>query len=69
MFLGGGRLGNRLNFLYKDAVPLEDIVPVLRPIFAAFAEERQAGETFGDFCQRIGKDGLEARADQQASNE
>jgi sulfite reductase (ferredoxin) len=69
MFLGGGRLGNRLNFLYQDAVPLEDIVPVLRPIFAAFAEERQAGETFGDFCHRVGKDGLEARADQQASNE
>ena len=69
VFLGGARLGHRLNFLYKDLVPAEDIVPLLTPIFTYFAQDRQADESFGDFCHRIGKDGLAAWVDQQSSGE
>ena len=69
VFLGGARLGNRLNFIYKDLIPEEEIVPLLTPVFACFAQDRQADESFGDFCHRIGKDDLAAWADQQSSAE
>ncbi len=58
ILLGGSRLGVRLNFLYKDLVPLEEIVPTLEPLFAYFAQARQAGESFGDFCHRKGLEDL-----------
>ncbi len=58
VFLGGTRLGTRLNFLFRDLVPLEEIVPMLEPLFAYFRQEGDEGESFGDFCQRKGKDDL-----------
>ena len=58
IFLGGRVLGDRLNFIYKDLVPTAEVVPTLVPVFAHFKEVRQNGETFGDFCHRVGKDGL-----------
>ncbi len=58
IFVGGSRLGTRLNFLYKDLVPLEEIVPTLEPLFAYFQQDRQQGESFGDFCHRKGLDDL-----------
>jgi sulfite reductase (ferredoxin) len=63
IFLGGRVLGDRLNFVYKDLVPTSEVVPVLEPIFGYFKEARQNGETFGDFCHRVGKDGLLAKCD------
>lgn len=58
MFLGGQLLGKRLNKLYKDLVPLEEIVSTLVPIFVAFKQHRQESETFGDFCDRVGNEQL-----------
>jgi len=46
-------LGDRLAFVYKDIVPLAEIVPTLVPVFTRFKAERQNGETFGDFCNRV----------------
>jgi sulfite reductase (ferredoxin) len=57
--LGGNLLGTRLNFVYKDLVPQAEIVQTLLPLFAYFKSARQDGETFGDFCDRKGKDELE----------
>jgi sulfite reductase (ferredoxin) len=57
--LGGNLLGTRLNFVYKDLVPQTEIVRTLVPLFAYFKSARQDGETFGDFCNRKGKDDLE----------
>jgi sulfite reductase (ferredoxin) len=54
VFLGGRLLGDRLNTLYKDLVPAEDVVATLVPVLAYFKHERTAGETFGDFCDRKG---------------
>jgi sulfite reductase (NADPH) hemoprotein beta-component len=31
----------------------EDIETELRPLLARFAKERNSGERFGDWCQRI----------------
>ncbi|MBX3427395.1 MAG: NADPH-dependent assimilatory sulfite reductase hemoprotein subunit [Pirellulales bacterium] len=61
IFLGGRVEGDRLNFIYKDLVPQEEVVPALTPVLHYFRDERQSGESFGDFCCRKGKDDLEAR--------
>jgi sulfite reductase (ferredoxin) len=63
IFLGGRVFGDRLNFIYKDLVPTAEVVPTLAPVLSYFKEARQDSESFGDFCHRIGKDGLAARCD------
>ena len=54
VYLGGGFHGQRLSKLYKQSVKSEEIAPLLRPIFLAYAREREEGERFGDFCIRKG---------------
>jgi sulfite reductase (ferredoxin) len=68
LFLGGSRLGTRLNFVYQDLVPAEDIVPRLVPLFAYFRQDRQEFESFGDFCHRKGCQDLQAWAQSHASD-
>jgi sulfite reductase (ferredoxin) len=58
ILLGGRLLGNRLNFIYKDMVPEEEVVSSLIPAFAYFKDARENGESFGDFCHRKGKEDL-----------
>jgi len=60
VFLGGHFLGHRLNFLFKDLVPKDEIVSVLVPILEHYVRVRQHGECFGDFCQRLGAEQLQA---------
>jgi sulfite reductase (ferredoxin) len=62
IFLGGHVLGDRLNFIYKDLVPTDEVVPTLVPVLRYFKEARQRGESFGNFCHRVGKDDLLAHA-------
>jgi sulfite reductase (ferredoxin) len=58
LFLGGRLLGDRLNFVYKDLVPEEEVVSTLTPVLIYFKQDRLPGETFGDFCHRKGADDL-----------
>jgi len=58
IFLGGSPLGHRINFMVKDMVPQDGIVPFLTPILIQYRDHRQPGEAFGDFCVRVGKEGL-----------
>lgn len=68
LLLGGRLLGNRLNFVYQDLVPREEVVSTLRPVLTYFKYARQPGETFGDFCHRQGRTQLLAWvADLQAA--
>jgi sulfite reductase (ferredoxin) len=60
MYIGGARLGTRLAYIYKDMVPLESLVPTLRPLFEAFKEQQLEKESFGDFCARIGQSAAQA---------
>jgi sulfite reductase (ferredoxin) len=62
IFVGGRVLGDRLNFLYQDMVPEDEVVNTLVPIFTYFKQARQADETLGDFCHRKGKEDLLAFA-------
>jgi sulfite reductase (ferredoxin) len=64
LFVGGRLLGDRMNFIYKDLVPLDEIVPTLVPLFLYFKTAREPNETFGDFCHRKGPDDLRTWADQ-----
>jgi sulfite reductase (ferredoxin) len=54
IFLGGRMAGDRLNTEFKDYVPHDQIVTELSPVFARFVAERNEGESFGDFCDRVG---------------
>lgn len=67
VFLGGQLLGMRLNTIYKDLVPFEELCSTLVPVFVAFKHHRQAAETFGDFCHRAGNEQLAAWAEESAS--
>jgi sulfite reductase (ferredoxin) len=58
LFLGGRLLGDRLNFVYKDMVPEEEVAATLAPVFTYFKQARNDGETLGDFCLRKGSDDL-----------
>lgn len=60
VLVGGQLLGKRLNFIYKDLVPEEEVVASLRPLFVHFKQSRQEGETLGDFCARLGPEALAA---------
>ena len=52
LYLGGDFVGTRMNRLYRENIGEEEILGVLRPLFARFAQERQPGEHFGDFLVR-----------------
>jgi sulfite reductase (NADPH) hemoprotein beta-component len=42
-----------MNRLYKENVKSEDFENELRPIFTRYAQERQRGERFGDWSERV----------------
>ena len=37
-----------------NRIRLDEVADVLDPLFALFAEAREPGEGFGDFCHRYG---------------
>lgn len=53
IYLGGNESSTRLNWLFKDNVKNEEIMSQLRPLLERFAKERNTGERFGDWCQRV----------------
>ena len=53
IWLGGDVSGTRLNKLWKDAFKEPELENEFRPVFARFAKERNPGERFGDWCQRV----------------
>ncbi|HEX7756025.1 MAG TPA: sulfite reductase subunit beta, partial [Niabella sp.] len=52
LHIGGDRLGARLNTKYKDSLDEAGILETLDNLFAIYIQERNNGETFGDFSQR-----------------
>ena len=62
LFVGGNLVGSRLNFVLKDLVPIDQIVPTLTPLLEDYKKNRTAGEGFGDFCQRTVRGASEAPA-------
>lgn len=62
IYVGGRADGTRLNWEYADLVPLDELVSTVRPLLVYFREARRAGESFGDFCHRVGREALQAFA-------
>lgn len=60
VYVGGNMEGTRLNHVYADLVPREQLVSTVRPLLDRFRRERQPGERFGDFWHRLGPDTLAA---------
>lgn len=56
--LGGEPVGIRLNDVFAENVPRDELTNVLRPVLAYYRDERRSGERFGDFCHRLGVDRL-----------
>ena len=58
IFVGGNLIGTRMNVVYKDLVPMSQIVPELRPLLLRYRDQAQPDETLGDFCERVGVEEL-----------
>jgi sulfite reductase (NADPH) hemoprotein beta-component len=54
LYLGGAHDGSRLSKLHARDLDDNAIVDALKPIFAAYATDRQDTESFGDFVIRAG---------------
>ncbi len=54
LYLGAGFYGQRLNKLYRENINEEQILAELTPIIERYAQEREAGERFGDFVIKAG---------------
>ena len=54
LYIGGDSYGRRLNEEVQDGVPIDQIVPKLSKVLAAFKTERTTGELFGDYVTRVG---------------
>jgi sulfite reductase (NADPH) hemoprotein beta-component len=52
LYLGGDRVGQRLNEKYKDNLDEAAILSELDFLFQTFKAERKRGESFGDFSNR-----------------
>jgi sulfite reductase (ferredoxin) len=54
VYLGASPLGTRLGTLFAQNVKSQKIAGTLRPVIEHYKESRRHGESFGDFCHRIG---------------
>ncbi len=68
VFVGGRADGTRLNTVFCDLVPLAELADAVRPLFVRFKLDRLPGESFGDFCHRVGLDALHAFAHVASEN-
>ncbi len=53
LWLGGNASGTRLNRVFKDVIKEADVETELRPLLTRFGKERNSGERFGDWCDRV----------------
>jgi len=53
LYLGASYNGTRLNRLVTPSITIDDAVTLLDPVIKRYAVEREEGEGFGDFCDRV----------------
>jgi len=58
LYAGGDFEGTRLNFKILEKVPHAAVISSFEPLFAVWASDGAPGEGFGDFCARIGLQGV-----------
>lgn len=63
IYVGGNVQGTRLGFIYRDLVPQAELVSAVVPLLRKYKAERRDGESFGDYCTRVGREGLASAGD------
>ncbi len=63
VLVGGRSDGTRLNRAYRDLVPRQALVATVLPLLVLYKQSRADGESFGDFCDRVGIEALQAYAE------
>ncbi len=58
MWLGACPNQTRLSRAYVEKLHIDDLEIFLEPLFVYFKQSRTDGESFGDFCDRVGFDAL-----------
>jgi sulfite reductase (ferredoxin) len=58
IWLGAAPNQMRLSEVYLDNMPITELELTLEPLFVYFKQDRQVGESFGDFCHRVGFEAL-----------
>lgn len=58
LWLGGSPAQTRLAKPYLDKLNVNNLETELEPIFVYFQQKRRSGESFGDFCDRVGLDSI-----------
>jgi sulfite reductase (ferredoxin) len=62
VYVGGDWGGTRMNTLYASSVHLNNLAATIQPLLVLWRDGRLPGEGFGDFCNRIGTEQLQAQA-------
>lgn len=63
IWLGGSSNQTRLAQTFTERLHINDLETFLEPLFVFFRDQRQAGESFGDFCDRVTFDALRKFSD------
>jgi sulfite reductase beta subunit-like hemoprotein len=58
LYLGGNYEGLRLNQLFRESVPFDELPDQLARLIDRWRAERQSGEAFGDWANRVGMEAL-----------
>ncbi len=58
VYVGGSIGGERLADRLRADVALSDIPELLAPVFSQYATDGTPGESFGDYCSRVGTEQL-----------
>jgi sulfite reductase (ferredoxin) len=58
LWLGGSPNQTRLALPYMERLHANDLETQLEPMFVYFKESKEAEESFGDFCNRVGFDAI-----------
>lgn len=58
VWLGAAPNQTRLSQTYVDNMAIEDLETTLEPLLVCFKKNRKRGESFGNFCDRVGFDTL-----------
>ncbi len=58
IWLGAAPNQTRLSRVYLEKMPIAALETTFEPIFVYFKQARQPGESFGNFCDRVGLDAL-----------
>ncbi len=63
VWMGASPNQDRLSQVYLERMHVDTLETMLEPVFAYFKQSRQRGESFGDFCDRVGLAALHAFAE------